>query len=193
MYDLVGLTGKAGSGKDTAAEGLTDHVVMKFATPVYLGVYRINQWIRLSLKEQVDYGFDEFVHLQKLVDKVGWDKAKENPEVREALQKYGTEAGRDIHGGDCWVNAWKRAYQALPKGTKVKVTDVRFPNEDKAIKELEGVVIEVLGPPRRAGVNSTHASEQGIGRRADITLVNEGTVEDLHKAIRRVVGYENPS
>ncbi len=181
MYKLVGLTGKAGSGKDTAAQGLTDHHVMKFAEGVYKGVWALNPWIKTE---------DGFIRLQDLVRKVGWDKAKENPEVRQFLQKYGTEAGRDIHGEDCWIRYWEREYRKLPEGTNVKVTDVRFPNEDEALKNNGGVVIEIMGPPRRGGVDSTHSSEAGIGRRADMTLVNEGTVEELHQRIRKLVGYE---
>ncbi len=179
MYKLVGLTGKAGSGKDTAAQGLTDHHVMKFAEGVYDGVWALNPYLMTLAGD---------IRLQHFVEQVGWDKAKEHPEVRRFLQAYGTEAGRDIHGPDCWVNAWKRKY--LSYTGNVVVTDVRFPNEADAIKELGGVVIEIMGPPRRGGVDSTHSSEAGIGRRADMTLVNEGTVEELHQRIRKLVGYE---
>lgn len=182
MYKLVGLTGKAGSGKDTAALGLNQHHTMKFAEGVYDGVWKLNPLIRSATIYSI------VVPLQDYVTEHGWDKAKENPEVRRLLQAYGTEAGRDIHGPDCWINAWKRKY--LTMTDNVVVTDVRFPNEADAIKELGGVVIEIMGPPRRGGVDSTHASESGIGRRADMTLVNEGSIEELHQRIRKMVGYE---
>lgn len=185
MYNLVGLTGKAGSGKDTAALGLTQHHTMKFAEGVYDGVWALNPWI--SAKDTHHWGRYEFSKLQDIVSRAGWDKAKENPEVRRLLQVYGTEAGRDIHGPDCWINAWKRKYATMTDN--VVVTDVRFPNEADAIKELGGIIIEIMGPPRRGGVDSTHASEAGIGRRADATLVNEGTIEELHYRIRKLVGY----
>ena len=191
MYKLVGLTGKAGSGKDTAAQGLTDHHMMKFAEGVYNGVWELNPWVPYG--ENPKTYTCKVERLQGIVTQIGWDKAKENQEVRRFLQAYGTEAGRDIHGPDCWVNAWKRRLAEQDKtwgARNVVVTDVRFPNEADAIKELGGVVIEIMGPPRRGGVDSTHASEAGIGRRADMTLVNEGSVEELHQRIRKLVGYE---
>lgn len=182
MVDIVGFTGAAGSGKDTAAQALEDYVQVRFAEPVYWGVLamdpcvdccRVNGWVSVA----------------DLVNEVGWDRAKENPEVRRLLQKYGTEAGRDIHGNDCWINiAKKRIRQHLSEARRVKVTDVRFENEALALASMNACIIRIVGPQRREGVDSSHVSEAGISDAfVSWTVVNDGTVEDLHRKVRHCV------
>lgn len=180
MVDIVGFTGAAGSGKDTAAQALEDYVQVRFAEPVYWGV--------LALNPLVPCGYD-FESLRDLVHTLGWDQAKENPEVRRLLQVYGTEAGRDIHGKDCWINIAKnRIRQHLTEAKRVKVTDVRFENEALALAGMKACIIRVVGPQRREGVDSSHASEAGISDAfVSWTVVNDGTVEDLHRKVRYCV------
>lgn len=185
MVDIVGFTGAAGSGKDTAAAALEDYVQVRFAEPVYWGVLALDPLIRRYDAE----GYIQTLHLSTLVAEADWDKAKENPEVRRLLQKYGTEAGRDIHGKDCWINIAKnRIRQHLTEAKRVKVTDVRFENEALALAGMKACIIRIVGPQRREGVDSSHASEAGISDAfVSWTVVNDGTVEDLHRKVRYCV------
>ena len=182
MVDLVGFTGAAGSGKDTAAAVLKDYVQVRFASPVYEVVGAINPLIVVN---------GVVMRIMDYVKVVGWDKAKEHPQVRDYLQKGGTEAGRDIHGNDCWINiARKRIRTHLSEAKRVKVTDVRFENEALAISAMGGCIIRVVGPQRRGGVDSSHASEAGISDTfVSWTVVNDGTVEDLHRKVRCCVEH----
>jgi hypothetical protein len=92
--------------------------------------------------------------------------------VRELLQKVGTDAMRDVIHPDVWVNALMKDYKSiihlkddapftchhgLTPEFKEKyvefieypnwlVTDVRFPNEAKGIKDRQGIVIRVNRP-----------------------------------------------
>lgn len=185
MVDIVGFTGVAGSGKDTAAQALPEYVQVRFAEPVYWGVLAMDPYVGFH----PDLEENDIWSMSRLVDEIGWDKAKEWPEVRRLLQKYGTEAGRDIHGNDCWINIAKnRIRQHLTEAKRVKVTDVRFENEALALAGMKACIIRIVGPQRREGVDSSHASEAGISDAfVSWTVVNDGTVEDLHRKVRYCV------
>jgi hypothetical protein len=73
--------------------------------------------------------------------------------VRQYLQRYGTEAHRELFDPDFWVNAVDLSHA----GRLVTVTDVRFPNEARAIREAGGIVLRVVGPDD--GLGDNHASE----------------------------------
>jgi len=180
--ELVGFTGAAGSGKDTAAQALVDYVQVRFAEPVYWAAEAVNPFICVD---------GRWLRLTEYVEEVGWDKAKEHPEVRRVLQRGGTEAGRDIHGNDCWINiAKKRIRKELSEAKRVKVTDVRFENEALALVGMNACIIRITGPQRRAGVDSSHASEQGITDNfVSWTVVNDGSIEDLHRKVLHCVEY----
>lgn len=71
--------------------------------------------------------------------------------VRQALQKVGTDWFRSLYP-DAWVNAWKQSikiYQSQDPDNKIHIIvgDVRFPNEVKAIQEMDGHVIRLLRNP----------------------------------------------
>lgn len=139
---IVGLTGYHGAGKDEAARQLAPlgYRRVSFADPVREGVLRLNPLLPLA---------DGFGGRLRLADALkhrgGWDKLKwECPEVRELLQKYGTEAGRDIHGEDCWVRVWSTKVDSIMEN--VIVTDLHFANEACAIRQRGGIVLFVDRP-----------------------------------------------
>jgi len=100
--------------------------------------------------------------------------------LREALQRYGTEAHRDVFGSDFWVDY---AMANLPgDGEAVCFTDARFDNELSAIIAKGGVNIRV----ERPGLDDsdTHASEADpdpalIG----YVIENDGTIEELEEKV----------
>jgi hypothetical protein len=62
--------------------------------------------------------------------------------------------------------------------TNVIISDCRFPNEAKAIKERGGIVIKVVRPDAKA--LDSHQSETRIDEiDADYTLFNDTTLENL--------------
>lgn len=78
--------------------------------------------------------------------------------IREFLQRYGTEAHRNVFGQDFWLDA------ALPTAYTYSdalyvVTDIRFLNEAQRVRDLGGWVVLVEGPDEDTG---SHASEQPI-------------------------------
>jgi hypothetical protein len=117
--------------------------------------------------------------------------------VREFLQKLGTDAVRDGLHVNTWVNALMCDYN--PKGFKYKgvdkeeikgeweypnwiITDTRFPNEAKAIKDKGGIVIRVV---RGEASPTVHVSETALDSwDFDHVIYNNGTIEELIKKVQ---------
>ena len=173
---LVGLTGFAGVGKDTAAAALAGWRRAAFADLLRTGL--------LALDPYIVSGFSS-TRLSCLIAMHGWDGAKRDfPDVRRLMQRFGTEAGRDLHGADVWVDA---LFRTVTPGERVVIADVRFPNEYKAIRDRGGLIVRIVRPGIEA-VND-HVSEHAIdGFVPDAIINNDGTVAELHAKIREVVG-----
>lgn len=152
---IIGLIGRAGAGKDTAADYLcTEHGFERYA-------------FAQPLKTMLEALFTE----------VGIDHArlfeprlKELPILelgglspREMMQSLGTEWGRSLRG-DFWLRCadlclgLHSAPDAAPVHDRIVVTDVRFPNERAWLTAKAGVAVRIqrdAAPPVR-----NHASEQ---------------------------------
>lgn len=173
---LIGLTGFARSGKDEVAKALARRgwARVAFADPLRDMLYALNPIVVPPIR------------VQHLVDELGWDRAKENyPEVRQLLQRLGTDAGRTVLGENVWVDAGIRtAEDHLARGARgVVFTDVRFDNELEAIQSRGGRIAYIARPGVTA-VND-HPSEalaqqleKGV-RHPDVRLWNGGTLEQL--------------
>ena len=65
-------------------------------------------------------------------------------------------------------------------------TDVRFPNEAKALADMNGAIVRVIRPNTNA-VND-HESEVAMDRYDfDATILNNGTLDDLNSQVERVL------
>lgn len=187
MYSrrIVGLTGYHGAGKDEAAKLLAPlgYRRVSFADPVREGVKRLNPLLPLA------DGFGGRLRLDDALKRYGgWDRLKwEVPEVRQLLQKYGTEAGRDIHGEDCWVRVWANKVDAMMEN--VIVTDLHFANESAAIRQRGGVVIFVDRPgcaPVNGHVsNAVLPHDDVVKNDCDVETYRERLLEVIDRAFTR--------
>jgi len=173
---IIGLTGYARSGKDTVAKVLVDNYGFEriaFADPIRELLLRINPIL--------NNGY----HLNEHVREFGWELAKSRTEVRRLLQDLGVGA-RDILGADIWVTTALKKMSNTNKN--YVITDVRFQNEASTIKVANGVLWRVERPNVSA-VNN-HVSESELSEHpVDITLLNNGTIEDLVASVKaRMVG-----
>lgn len=166
---IIGLTGYAQSGKDTVANMLVDKygfTRVAFADKIRDFLYRINPMV----------GGEP---LQIKVDSDGWEKAKQNSEVRRLLQVTGI-AARELFGSQFWVNQTMRHFATA---TNVVVTDVRFKNEAEFLK-INGAHIWRV---QRLGVEAVnnHISEVEMNDYpADQTIINNGSLEDLELLVK---------
>lgn len=179
MTNLVGLSGYARSGKDSAARVLLSAGWQRISFADKLREFLL----ALDPTVGLDYSSWDYpeLKLSKVVALVGWEQAKDEvPEVRSLLQRCGTEAGREVLGENVWVDAALKDFTGLPPAV---VTDVRFPNEARAIKGRGGVVIRVTRQgigPKVGSDGSIHASETALDDWAfDGVIRNNGTLHDL--------------
>lgn len=176
---IIGLSGYAQTGKDTVAEHLISKYNYKrvaFADPIRKALY--------TLDPLVEVGEFRAVHLSSAVDSMGWEETKRlSKETRRLLQVLGTEVGRNMFGPDFWVN---QGMSNVSKFDNKVFTDVRFPNEYKAIKAREGIIIRIVKPG--TGAVNLHASETALDNFSfDATIVNDGSKQDLYDKIDKVI------
>jgi len=182
---LIGLSGWARSGKDTAAEALTadgwDRLA--FADTLRSFLLALDPLIPITT---LDLHGEHIEHrrISEAIAALGWDTAKEAiPEVRELLQRCGTEAGRKVLGSNTWVDA---TLGKMRPGVPTVITDVRFVNEADSIRLQGGVVLRVTRPGIEAA--NDHESEHALDDYVfDWHLINDGTVDDLHTQARHFV------
>lgn len=170
---LIGLVGKKRVGKDTFAERLiAEHgfVKVSFSEPVKEAALAADPIIPMC-------GGNE--RLAEIVGRIGWEKAKEIPEVRRFLQRFGTESIRAIDP-EFWVRyGMAKTVRSREAGFAVVITDARFRNEARAITAAGGQLVRVERPGSDDG--DTHDSEVEMDTYpVDWLVYNDGTVEQLH-------------
>ncbi|MEV3858447.1 hypothetical protein AB0J38_29550 [Streptomyces sp. NPDC050095] len=179
---LIGFAGAARVGKDTAAQALLELGWQRraFADKVRDTLYAMD-----PVLDQDEYA-DGYSTVRYEVDAYGWDHVKENyPEVRKYLQRLGTEGGREVLGENVWVDALFR--DAETWGPTV-ITDVRFPNEVRAIWDRGGIVVWIVRPGQALSEASRHVSESALkGWTLDDVILNDGTVGQLHDRVAQLL------
>jgi len=168
---LIGIAGRARSGKDTVANFII----------AAIGGYR--------------YGFADpiramLVPLGVDMSDPYWQARKEEPipalgvSPRRMMQTLGTEWGRQLIHPDLWL---LMAHQRLlQSGPGMVIPDVRFENEAAWIRKHGGRIIHVIRPDVNAV--EAHASEDGIEvQDTDVRLFNSGTLEELQLSVRELL------
>ena len=104
--------------------------------------------------------------------------------VREFLQNLGTEAIRTRLHPDTWVNALFSDYES--DYSKWIITDVRFLNEVKRIKEKGGILIRV---ERENSIKSEHISETELldYKGWDYKISNNSSIDDLISQVEKIL------
>ena len=182
---VIGITGFAQVGKDTAAGFLIEQgfTRLAFADILRESVYNLNPIVEMPLPDAPDH----WARVQDLVDWKGWDVAKvEYPEIRGLLQRMGTEVGRDLYGENFWVD--RVMAQIDPKGDYV-ITDVRFPNEAEAVRAIGGQLWRIERPGVR-GINA-HVSEAHVTSiLVDVIIPNTGDMDHYRQVVLHAAGLE---
>jgi len=204
---IIGVCGFIGSGKDTVADYLTNFHGFRresFASTLKDAVAQVFGWDRTMLegrtkqarewREQVDTWWAERLHMPTLTP-------------RWILQYWGTEVCRAGFHDDIWIASLENKLRHSQDD--VVISDCRFPNEIRAIKNAGGRVIRVtrgaeptwydaaVSVNRGANGNSTwalshkkleklgiHTSETAwVGTLFDAVLDNNATVDELFAQI----------
>lgn len=195
---IIGISGKAGAGKDLVASLLGAEIrqsqILRFAAPLKTAAAAIlnvpveyfedASFKKMLLPEQL-----QVVHSLKTLDentKPMWTDKKTTHDYRWFIQVLGTEVGRSIHP-DLWVWSFFNTLDALPPSPLTLIPDVRFQNEAAAIVARGGIVIRVENPnlPKTQYLYSTpHKSEVDLDHYSfDAILHNDGSKADLARHV----------
>ena len=210
---LVGISGLAGSGKDTVANLLGKHhgfVSVSLADPMK----RILQDLFAFSEDQL-WGPSERRNVPDRRyprTKDGLDEGYLTP--RHALQQLGTEFGRACYQ-DVWVEHAIRVHGKLQQGscyydkvsglrfcasvqgvmvpkTHVVIPDVRFHNELAVLKKAGAKMLRVVRPGAGLtgpeGFHTSETEQQGIlDNEFDHVIDNSGSLDDLKTAVDQIV------
>jgi hypothetical protein len=177
---IIGLTGPAGSGKDTVRQILEkSHLQctgLAFADPMRAMLAPLldlcgvgNEWMtQRELKELPIPGLGQ--------------------SYRVLAQRLGTEWGRSIDP-DFWV---KVAAASMAEVMNIKgpdtvfvISDVRFDNEAQWVKDHGGVIWHIHRPSAQAV--AAHQSENGIRPElVDHNILNNNTLSDLYAEVSQM-------
>lgn len=169
---IIGLTGAAFAGKDTAGLHLArahGFAMFAFADP---------------LRDMLEHGFGIHPkafrpeHKEEVIDWIG-----KSP--RQLMQTLGTEWGRNLVSPDIWCRAMMRRISAAQIfGDDIVITDVRFVDESVMIRRLGGEIWRIARPESATTDHHQHISELGAQYIAvQRTLTNGGTLEQLYEQI----------
>ena len=182
---IIGISGKAGSGKDTAAKMLEvlyanpDISYEDFSNRKYKNFADI-QIVHFAdiLKEtvQVLFGIGEWETNTQEGKKTTIEWIGKT--VRELLQGVG-QGLRDAIDPNLWI---KVLFANTENWSNYIIADVRYPNELDAIKERNGVLLRIDRKDAGAG---NHSSEIALDdyKEWDVHIENNGSIEDLFEAM----------
>ena len=213
---IIGICGFIGSGKDTVADYL-----------VNLHHFRRESFAN-TLKDAVSavFGWDRTMLEGRTKQAREWREQQDNwwtnrlgmvITPRWVLQNWGTEVCRNGFHDDIWIASLENKLRNSTDD--VVISDCRFPNEIKAIKNAGGIVVRVVrgaepewydaavsrnrGPNgnstwalsgRRLEQLGVHASETAwVGTRFDAVLDNNSTLDDLYQQVKRLVQDPRPA
>jgi hypothetical protein len=142
---IIGIAGFQGSGKDTIADYLCNIYGFKrdsFAATLKDAVAAVFGWDRELLEGRTR----ESRAWREQVDP-WWANRLNMPELtpRYVLQVWGTEVARKSFHDDIWIASLENKLRKT--NNDIVISDVRFPNEIRAIRNADGVVIRVKRGP----------------------------------------------
>ena len=207
---IIGVCGFIGSGKDTIADYLTNFHGFRresFANSLKDAVAQVFGWDRTMLegrtkqarewREQVDPWWAERLDMPNLTP-------------RWVLQYWGTEVCRKAFHDDIWIASLENKLRNSKDD--IVISDCRFPNEIKSIKDAGGIVIRVrrgaepewytdaadmnagdrcmnyaLAKSRMSKLG-IHASETAwVGTKFDYTFANDSSIDDLYAQVKPLI------
>jgi hypothetical protein len=202
---IIGVCGFIGSGKDTIADYLVNF--HEFRRDSYAGTLKdavaaVFNWDRELLegrtkearawREQVDPWWAQRLNMPNLTPRL-------------VLQLWGTEVCRKGFHDDIWIASVENKLRTSKDN--IVISDCRFPNEIKSIKQAGGRVIWVkrgelpswyimAGKANNGDVVAqtklkelgVHVSETAwVGTEFDAVIDNNGSIDDLYTAVKSLV------
>ena len=183
----VGITGRAGAGKDTFAAMLQEHLdnymiisvrfaladVLKATAVTLFNVDPMDMYNRESKEAKCEGEFSEL-------------------SIREMLQRLGTCIRKEF-GDDFFIRSLRDAITSYSASEVILVTDIRYQNEAAWIlSHPKSLLISIDRPGTVDGTSYAHSSESGIDfldlMKPDsiVSVLNAGTLEELNSSAERL-------
>jgi hypothetical protein len=207
---IIGICGFIGAGKDTAADYLVGFHGFRrdsFANTLKDAVSAVFGWDR----ELIEGRTPEARAWREQVD-TWWANRLDMPHLtpRWILQYWGTDVLRNHFHDDIWIAALES--RLARRADHTVISDVRFPNEVKAIRAQGGKIVWIqrgvtphwydIACKANSGDakaqqwlknNNIHASETSwAGTHFDTVINNNGNIEALYEQIKSLL-QESPA
>ena len=210
---IIGVCGFIGSGKDTIADYLTNfHGYRResFANSLKDAVAQVFGWDRTMLEGRTKQARE----WREQVDP-WWANRLDMPDLtpRWILQHWGTEVCRNGFHDDMWIASLENKLRNSKDD--IVISDCRFPNEIKSIKDAGGIVIRVKRGEEPEWYNDAadmnagdrcmnyalaknrmyklgiHASETAwVGTKFDAILDNNSTIDALYEQVLTIINQQ---
>jgi energy-coupling factor transporter ATP-binding protein EcfA2 len=181
---VIGIAGHKGSGKDTFAK-----VVTQVLGEDNVAVVKFADCLKDMLRTMLRYAGVDAATIEECFE--GDLKEAPAPPLngatpRHAMTTLGTEWGRELIDQNIWTELTKRHIQTSREydGKVVLITDVRFHNEARAVKEMGGELVRVDRTGQEPDLS--HPSEQHI---PDLPALEVFTNGDLTNFRLNVAGW----
>lgn len=197
---IIGVCGFIGSGKDTVADYLVNNHSYRresFANTLKDAVASVFGWDRNMLEGRTKQARE----WREQVDPWWTERLGRPITPRAVLQQWGTEVCRRGFHDDIWIASLENKLRTSTDD--IVISDCRFPNEIKSIKEAGGTIVWVqrgelpswhimaakanLGDPFAAEKLKSlgiHASETAwVGTDFDMILDNNSTLDHLFSQV----------
>jgi hypothetical protein len=179
MTVLVGITGRAGCGKDTAVSIIEQIYPAK--TVVQLS---FTKKLKESTAALLGISVEKLEDLKRYYDKPLITVRDKDGTIltehtfRSILQVNGTEAHRDIFGEDFWVEQAEKEIKTCSDMSVdiIVFPDVRYANEAQLIQKYGGIIISISSDNHEIGID--HGTEVPIPDELVDAAIHNGNFDD---------------
>ena len=175
---LIGICGKAGSGKDT----IGDHLIKNYGFKKIALADPIKRLVKDVFALDEDTVYDRVLRERPLKNWPDWT-------VRKLLQFIGTELFRENIDDSIWVKSlW---YKIQGSDRNYVVTDLRFPNEIGFFEENakdDFMSIKVIRDGCEGKVGLTGHASEAYDLKAEVDILNNGSIKELYNKVDTIVG-----
>ena len=211
--NLISISGRMGSGKDTAGKIIQD--ILETNVGPFWTIKKFASGVKELASIILDVPVEKFEN-QKFKESYlpsewntyravfsdrsdfhGWEVVTNQMTVREFLQKLGTDAMRNGLHTNVWVNMlmneYKKFQEMVPDAQshfpRWIITDTRFPNEYEALREKNALFIKI----ERPGIElNNHPSETSLDNHEfNYVIENSGDIYQLQSKIREILIMED--